>query len=118
MPDMNRTMPSIGAQLRAIRQQAKLKQEELAALLRISQASVSHIENGGVTTTDVMERWASACSAQALISSGFDVEIEAAVADMSETDKARLLRIARALPRAAEAAKSGMTLAFEELAKG
>jgi transcriptional regulator with XRE-family HTH domain len=115
---MNRTMPGIGAQLKAIRLKAGLRQEDLAAKIDVSQATVSYVERGGATTTDVVERWADACGAQVAISAGFDADLDAAVFDLSDADKARLLRIARSLPGAPEAAKSGMTLAFEQLGGG
>ena len=108
-------MPGIGAQLKAIRQRTGLRQDDLALKIGVSQATISHIERGGVTSTDVVERWAEACGAQIAITVGFDAELEAAVFALTDTDKERLLRIARALPSAPEAAKAGMTLAFQQL---
>lgn len=112
---MNRPMPSIGAQLRTIRLGANLRQEDLAVLIGVSQATVSHAERGGATSTDILERWALACRAQISISTGFYAEVEAAVLDLNEGDRNRLLRIAQALPHVPEPAKDGITLALEQL---
>lgn len=108
-------MHGIGAQLRAIRQRIGLRQDDLAAKIGVSQATVSHVERGGATSSEVVERWAEQCGAQIAITAGFDAELEAAVFALSDIDKERLLRIARALPAAPEAAKAGMTLAFQQL---
>jgi transcriptional regulator with XRE-family HTH domain len=58
---MNNAM--IGDDLRGIRLQAKLQQTELAARLNVSQGTVSRIERGVGTTSELLERWAAECGA-------------------------------------------------------
>lgn len=59
--------PMLGDDLREIRLQAKLHQTELAARLNVSQGTVSRIERGVGTTSELLERWALECGAEVRI---------------------------------------------------
>lgn len=59
--------PMLGDDLREIRLQAKLHQTDLAARLNVSQGTVSRIERGVGTTSELLERWARECGAEVRI---------------------------------------------------
>lgn len=88
----------VSRMLRELRQRAGLTQVALAELIGVSQATISHVEKGGATTTDVLSRWVDACGGTLAPTRHLD-DLERAAAELSGDDRAMLTRVAKALPR-------------------
>lgn len=55
------TIPVINQELRILRRNAGLSQMELASRLGVNQSTVSVVERGGTTTTEIVDAWVKAC---------------------------------------------------------
>lgn len=100
--DTRRGMATLSAQLRQLRAEASLTQNELAARIGVSQPTVSAVERGQATTTDVLEQWVEACGGHLVASRAQHAALLAAVASLSSADVQRLQRVAEALIRVPE----------------
>lgn len=109
---------TLGAQLRAARLAAGLKQEDLVAAGVAGQSTISEAENDRrPTTTDVLERWAAVCGATLLITRPGRPDIVEATQHLTAADMHRLTRIARALPRLKSRTAEVLTASFEGAAE-
>jgi transcriptional regulator with XRE-family HTH domain len=88
----------VSRMLRELRHRAQLTQVALAERIGVSQATISHVEKGGATTTDVLARWVEACGGT-LAPAQLSDDLERAAAELSDGDRAMLARVALALPR-------------------
>lgn len=102
--------------LRELRQRAGLTQMQLAELLGVAQATISHVERGGTTTTDVLLRWVEACGASLTVLQDGDT-VEAIAAGLDADDRAYLRQVAEALPRIPHGvAKAAVIAALRQMA--
>lgn len=113
---------TIGQQLRALRVQSGFTQTDMAARIGLEQAQVSAIEVGRRdTTTAVLARWAEECGATVEISrrdsSDPIAPLLEAARGLSPDQLARLVRIARALPRLPARTADVLTAAIEGAAE-
>ncbi len=108
-------MTTLADQLRAIRTAAGLTQIELAAKIGLSQPTVSGAERGTPTTSDAIERWATACGARVVVTTESAGAVLAAAAGLDAADLLRLERIARALRGTPAETKDAIVIALETL---
>ncbi len=113
--DIRRAMTTLADQLRAIRTAAGLTQIELAAKIGLSQPTVSGAERGTPTTSDAIERWATACGARVVVTTESAGAVLAAAAGLDAADLLRLERIARALRGTPAETKDAIVIALETL---
>jgi transcriptional regulator with XRE-family HTH domain len=110
-------MPQLSSMLRTLRVQAGLTQVRLAELLHASQSTISHVERGGVTTSDVVEEWVKACGGMLVADRNSD-ELSAALAALGREDREYLIRIAAALPGIPDSvSKRAMVAALEQMGR-
>lgn len=111
-------MPQLSTMLRSLRQQAGLTQVRLAELLETSQSTVSHVERGGVTTSDIVEQWVQACGGTLVAGTGADDALAAAIAQLGPEDRDYLARVAAALPGIPDSvSKRAMVAALEQMGR-
>ena len=56
------TIPVLNQELRSLRRSAGFSQTELASRLGVNQSTVSVVERGGTTTTEVVDAWVRECN--------------------------------------------------------
>lgn len=111
----------LAEELRRLRQEAGLQQTELADRLGVAQSHISRIENGTPTTTTVLEGWIRECSATMTVRRRDAKDPTAPLVELagalSPEQLARLVRIARALPRLPARTADVLTAAIEGAAE-
>jgi transcriptional regulator with XRE-family HTH domain len=102
--------------LRELRQRAGLTQVMLAERLEVAQATISHVERGGTTTTDVLARWVEVCGGTLTVEV-HDDSVEALAGGLDADDRAYLRQVAEALPRIPHGvAKAAVIAALRQMA--
>lgn len=102
--------------LRELRHRAGLTQTQLAEVLEVAQATISHVERGGTTTTDVLTRWVDACGGTLSVELHGE-SVDALAAGLDAGDRAYLRQVAEALPRIPDGvAKGAMVAALRQMA--
>lgn len=88
-------------QLRQLQKQAKLTQQELANAIGVKRPTVTQIEGGKATTTEVIERWVVVCGGTISIGlsqvSPEDPMVEI-LQKLHVADRARVLALASQMP--------------------
>lgn len=117
--DTSGPMSSIGEALRALRIAAGIKQVDLAVTLDIHQSTISGIENGRATTTDVVERWIDACGGTITIAPPGDraAPLLSLAVGLDSADLDRAVRFASSLSRMPDDTKNALVLAAESIAR-
>ncbi len=96
--DRRAPMSTLGQQLKHLRASASLTQDELAEKIGVSQPTVSYVERGGATTSDVVERWIETCGGSMSVGRGDSDRLQQLAAALPPSDLLRLIRVATALP--------------------
>lgn len=113
---------TLGQQLRSIRLASGKSQRDLVSCGVAGQSTISEVENDTrPTTSDVIERWVSACGGEIIIRRPDSTDplgplVEAARA-LSPEQIARLVRIAQALPALPSRTADVLTAAMEGAAE-
>jgi len=111
-------LAALGSQLRQLRTDAGMTQNQLAHSINVSQATISTCETGSApTTTDVLMRWIAACNGALSMRSESQNPVEwamlmKAARALDSDDLRRLAMISQGISKVPESFKEGMAMAF------